>query len=93
MNESGRKAPAFGPYGPPEPRKPLSAVQERIARLLGSGSVIKQVAATLQLSETTVKYHIREIAAIVSLPDSEALSERDQVVIWAYWTYREQKAG
>lgn len=93
MNDTSRKPPPYSPFSPPEPRKPLTETQERIARMLAEGCVVKQVAAALKLSETTVKYHIRELAVIVALPDSEDLSDRDQVVIWAYWTYRRDRTG
>ncbi len=48
---------------PPHPSNRLSAQQLRILRLVAAGLRNKQVATSLGVSETTVKYHLRTIYA------------------------------
>lgn len=73
----------------PHPRRPLSAQQERIARLLAQGYGLKAIAADpdVNLSLTGVDYHLREIAAKLGLEGAGELSARDCVMVWAFWMY------
>jgi DNA-binding NarL/FixJ family response regulator len=84
--------PALTSFGPPAPRKPLTAVQEEIARLLATGADLDEIASEQGMHVTTVKYHITQTARALNMRDCEDLTDREQVLVWAFWTYRQGAA-
>src|SRR5687768_3579835 len=92
MTERIGRPPPLTTFGPPAPRKPLTQVQEEIAKLLASGSDLDHIAGEMGMHASTVKYHITQTARTLNLPDCEDLTDREQVLVWAFWTYRQGAA-
>jgi DNA-binding NarL/FixJ family response regulator len=93
MTDVRNKPPPLTVFGPPPPRKPLSVVQEDIARLLASGADLTEIAAEKGMHASSVKYHITQIARALNMADCDDLSDREQVLVWAFWAYRERGAA
>jgi DNA-binding NarL/FixJ family response regulator len=64
----------------PDPWEHLSSRQRHILQLLAEGLTNREIATQLFLSETTVKYHVRNILAALGVAHRAAAA--------AYWTRR-----
>ena len=84
--------PPLTVFGPPGPRKPLTAVQEEIARALATGADLDEIACASGMHSSTVKYHITQIARALNMAGCEDLTDREQVLVWAFWAYRQGAA-
>jgi DNA-binding NarL/FixJ family response regulator len=88
MTDVRNKPPPLTTFGPPPPRKPLTAVQEEVAQRLARGMERQRIAEELGMHESSVAYHTTQIARLLNMPDCGELTDREQVIAWAYWEYR-----